>query len=139
MNHRRIAAAAGTAWFVSIPFGAFIQHGMLGRIYAANAAAFRPDPEIIRRLPIGYAVELVGFFIAAAMYARLYAGGRGIIEGLRFGALVGLMVVSFAVVWNYVTQPISAVLGVAEAFECFIAATIYGAIIGAVYRPPRAL
>jgi hypothetical protein len=70
MNHRRIAAAAGTAWFVSIPFGAFIQHGMLGRIYAANAAAFRPDPEIIRRLPIGYAVELVGFFIAAAMYAR---------------------------------------------------------------------
>ena len=53
MNYRRIAAAAGTAWFVSIPFGAFIHHGMLGGIYAANAAAFRPDPEIIRRLPIG--------------------------------------------------------------------------------------
>jgi hypothetical protein len=58
MNHRRIAAAAGTAWFVSIPFGAFIHHGMLGSIYAANAAAFRPDPEIVRRLPIGYAVQL---------------------------------------------------------------------------------
>jgi hypothetical protein len=136
MNYRRIASAAGTAWFVSIPFGAFIQHGMLGRIYAANAAAFRPDPEIIRRLPIGYAVELVGFFIAAALYARLYAGGRGIIEGLRFGALVGLTVVSFAVVWNYVTQPISAVLGVAEALGCVIAATIYDAIIGAVYTTP---
>jgi len=39
------------------------------------------------------------------------------------------------VVWNYVTQPISAILGVAEAFECLIAATIYGAIMGAVYRP----
>lgn len=96
MNYRRIAAAAGTAWFVSIPFGAFIHHGMLGGIYAANAAAFRPDPEIIRRLPIGFAVQLVGFFIAASMYARMYAGGRGILEGLRFGALVGLMLASFS-------------------------------------------
>jgi hypothetical protein len=57
MKRRRIAAAAGTAWFVSIPFGAFIHHGVFGSIYAANAAAFRPDPEIIRRLPIGYAVS----------------------------------------------------------------------------------
>jgi hypothetical protein len=138
MNQRRIAAAAGTAWFVSIPFGAFIHHGVLGGIYAANATAFRPGPEIIRRLPIGYAAQLVGFFIAASMYARLYAGGRGLIEGPRFGALVGLVLVSFVVVWNYVTQPISAVLGVAEAFECVIAATIYGAIIGAAYRSPVA-
>jgi hypothetical protein len=97
MNYRRIAAAASTAWVVSIPFGAFIQHGMLGHIYAANAAAFRPDAEIIRRLPIGYAVQLVGFFIAAVMYARLYAGGRGIIEGLRFGAEGGCFSTSSAV------------------------------------------
>lgn len=138
MNHRRIAAAAGTPWLVSIPFGAFIHHGMLGRVYAANAAAFRPDPEIIRRLPIGYAAQLVGFFIAAWMYARFYADRGGTIEGLRFGALVGLVLVSFVVVWNYVTQPISAVLGVAEALACVMAATIYGAIIGAVYRPPVA-
>ena len=138
MNHRRIAAAAGTAWFVSIPVGAFIHHGVLGSIYAANAAAFRPDPEIVRRLPIGYAAQLAGFFIAASIYARLNASGRGIFEGLRFGALVGLVLVSFAVVWNYVTQPISAVLGVAEAFECIVGATICGAIIGAVYGPPAA-
>jgi hypothetical protein len=136
MNQRRIAAAAGTAWLVSIPFNAFIHHGVLGSIYAANAAAFRPDPEIVRRLPIGYAVELVGFVIVASMYARRYAGGRGIIEGLRFGALIGLVLVSFVGIWNYVTLPISGVLGVAEAVACVFAGTIYGAIIGAVYRPP---
>jgi hypothetical protein len=48
--------------------------------------------------------------------------------------LIGLLVVSFAVVWNYVTQPISPVLGVAEAFEDIVAATMYGAIIGTVYQ-----
>jgi hypothetical protein len=134
MTRRWIAAAAGTAWLVSIPFGAFIHHGVLGPVYAANAAAFRPDPEIVRRLPIGYAAQLIGFWIAAWMYGRLYAGRRGIIEGLRFGALVGLVLVSFVVVWNYVTQPISAVLGVAEAFECAAMGTICGGIIGAVCR-----
>jgi hypothetical protein len=136
MKRRRIAAAAGTAWFVSIPFGAFIHHGVFGSIYAANAAAFRPDPEIIRRLPIGYAAQLIGFCIAAWMYSRLHSGGRGILEGLRFGALIGLVLVSFAVIWNYVTQPISAVLGVAEAFEYIVASTIYGAIIGTVCGRP---
>jgi hypothetical protein len=136
MKHGRIAAAAGAAWFASIPFGAFIHHAILGSLYAANAGAFRPDPEIVRRLPIGYAVQLVGFVGAAAVYARLYSGGRGIIEGLRFGALIGVMLVSLVVVWNYVTQPISAALGIAEALEYVVASTIYGAIIGAVYRPP---
>jgi hypothetical protein len=75
---------------------------------------------------------------AASIYARLNASGRGIVEGLRFGALVGLMVVSFVVVWNSVTQPISAVLGAAEAFDYIVGATICGAIIGAVYGPPSA-
>lgn len=81
MNHRRIAAAAGMARVVSIPLGAFVHHGPLGSLYAANAAAFRPDPEIVRRLPLGFAVQLVGFVIAASMYARQYSGGRGILEG----------------------------------------------------------
>ena len=52
--------------------------------------------------------------------------------------MVGLVLVSSVVVWNYVTLPISAALGVAEAFEYVIAATVYGAIIGAVYKPPVA-
>jgi hypothetical protein len=134
MTHRRTAAAAATAWLVSIPLGAFVHHGIFGVVYAANAAAFRPDPEIIRRLPIGYAAQLIGFWIAAWMYGRLYTGRRGIIDGLRFGALIGLVLVSFGVVWNYVTQPISAVLGVAEVFECAVTGTIYGGIIGAVCR-----
>jgi hypothetical protein len=138
MNYRRITAAAVTAWVVSIPVGAFIHHGILGRLYAANAAAFRSDPEILRRLPIAFAAELVGFIIAASIYARLYAGGRGVIEGVRFGALVGLMLVSLVVVGQYVTLPISAALGVAQAFECLIAATVSGAIIGAVYGSPVA-
>jgi hypothetical protein len=61
MNYRRIAAAAATAWLVSIPVGAVIHHGVLGGVYAANAAAFRPDTDVVHKLPIGYAAALIGF------------------------------------------------------------------------------
>ena len=135
MSYRRIAAAAVTAWIVSIPFGALIHHGVLGGVYAANAAAFRPDADIVRRLPIGYAVQLLGFFGAAFLCAETSPRPSGIVRGIRFGLLMGVVVVSFAVIWNYVTQPITALVGVAEVFECMLASSIYGAIIGAIYRP----
>ena len=135
MNYTRIAAAALIAWLVSIPLGAFMTHGILGSLYSANAAVFRPDPEVVRRLPIGYTVQLVGFFIASAMYAQKFAAKGGIVEGLRFGLLIGAGLVTFAVIWNYVTQPISLSLGVAEIIEYMVGATIYGGIIGLIYRP----
>src|SRR5215831_4939764 len=105
MNYRRIVAAGVTAWVLSIPLGACIHHGILGKVYAADAAAFRPDAEVVRRLPIGYGVQLVGFLAAALIYARLSSRRRGVVEGIRFGLLIGLLLISFAVVWNYVTQP----------------------------------
>jgi hypothetical protein len=49
--------------------------------------------------------------------------------------LMGVVVVSFAVIWNYVTQPITALVGIAEVFEYMLGSSIYGAIIGAIYRP----
>jgi hypothetical protein len=55
LNYRRVTAAAVAAWLVSIPLGTIIHHGVLGDVYAADAAAFRPDVDVVRRLPIGYA------------------------------------------------------------------------------------
>jgi hypothetical protein len=137
MSHRRLAAAAVTAWLVSIPLGAFIHHGILGSVYAADSAAFRPDGEIVRRLPVGYVIQLIGFFGAATMYAQLDSPRRGVLQGFSFGLLLGVVLISFAVIWNYVTQPISAVVGMAEVFEYMVGSMVYGAIIGAIYRPNR--
>ena len=134
-NYRRIAAAAVIAWIVSIPLGAFLHHGVLGRIYVADAVAFRPDAEVIPKLPIGYAFGLLGSFVAAFMYAEMSWRRAGIVQGIRFGLLLGVIIVSFAIVWNYVTQPITASVGLAEVFEYTLGSVIYGAIIGAVYRP----
>jgi len=134
-NYRRVAAAAITVWLVSIPFGAFLHHGVLGRIYVADAAAFRPDAEVLRRLPLGYAFALLGCFGAALMYAEMSPRRFGVVQGIRFGLLISLVIVSFAIVWNYVTQPISPAVGLAEGFEYVVSSSLYGAIIGVIYRP----
>jgi hypothetical protein len=69
------------------------------------------------------------------MYAEMESHQYGIIMGVRFGLLVGIALVSLAVIWNYVTQPISASVGIAESVEYIVASIIYGAVIGVVYRP----
>lgn len=130
MNGRRIPAAAIPAWFVSIPLGALIHHGVLGAVYAADAAAFRTDAETVRRLPIGYGVQLIGFFVAASMYARRPSRQGGTVHGLEFGLSLGVLVVAFAVVvWNYVTQPIPIRTGVFEVLEYLVVSMISGAVI----------
>ena len=134
MTIGRIAAAALVAWLVSIPLGAAIHHGLLGNVYAADTGAFRPDSEIVRRLPIGFAASLIGFVSAAALFARGRAPSGGLAAGLLFGAQLSLIIVSFAVVWTYVTQPIAIRTGVAMAFECVFGSTIYGGIIGLFCR-----
>jgi hypothetical protein len=58
------------------------------------------------------------------IYAQLDSSRRGIVQGLRFGLLHRAMLVSLAIIWNYVTQPISAIDGMAEVCEYIIAAMI---------------
>ena len=94
MNPRRIAAAAMIDWLVSIPLGAFIHHGVLGSIYARDSAAFRPDVDILQKLPLGCVFQLFGFLGATLMYAQLDSRRHGIVRGLGFGLLLGVVVVS---------------------------------------------
>lgn len=64
------------------------------------------------------------------MYAGWASRRGGAVSGLLFGLCLGVLITSFGVVWNYATQPISVLTGLAEVFECMIAPMIYSAIIG---------
>jgi hypothetical protein len=69
------------------------------------------------------------------MYAGTESRPSGIANGARLGLLIGIMVVTLAVIWNYVTAPISAVVGIAEASEYIVGSIVYGAVISMIYRP----
>ena len=135
MNFGRIAAAAVVAWLVSIAIGFVVNTYLLADLTLANAAALRPDAELMARLPIGFAFLLLGFFAFAYMYAKGYEGGGGVLEGIRFGVLAALVVIGFGVAWQYVLFPISGAFAMAMIIDAIVELAIYGAIVGAIYKP----
>lgn len=135
MNFGRIALAAVVAWAVSLPVGFLVNDVLFAGMMAANASVLRPEADIMAMLPLGFAVLLVGFFAFAYMYAKGYEGGSGVVEGLRFGFLASLVVTGFAMVWMYVSYPITSSYAIAIIADSVVEMTLYGAIVGAIYKP----
>lgn len=135
MNFARVAAAAVVAWAVSLPVGFLVNEVLLASLYAPNAAAMRPEAEMMAKLPLGFVFLLIGFFAFAYAYAKGYEGGNGVMEGLRFGLLVAVVVTGFGMIWQYVLYPITGSLAVAMIVDSILEAALYGAIVGAIYKP----
>ena len=137
MNFARVAAAAVVAWIVSIGIGFLVNEVLLADLALANAAAMRPEADLTANLPLGFAFLLLGFFAFAYAYAKGYEGGSGVVEGIRFGVTVAVIVIGFGVIWQYVVFPISGAFAAAMVVDTLVEAAIYGAIVGAIYRPAR--
>jgi hypothetical protein len=135
MNFARIAAAAVVAWIVSLPVGFLVNDVLLADIIAPNAGVLRPEAELMANLPLGFVFLLIGFFAFAYMFAKGYEGGNGIVEGIRFGVLMALVVIGFGLVWQYVMYPITAAMAAALIIDSIVELAIYGAIVGAIYKP----
>ena len=135
MNIRRVALAAVVAWALSLPIGVLVNDVLLKSIFDVNRAALRPDAEVLGRLPIGFAFLLVAYFAFAYVYAKGYEGGSGVAEGARFGVLVSLIVIGFSLIWQYVMYPITASMSAAIIIDMVVEMTIYGAVVGAIYKP----
>jgi hypothetical protein len=138
MNWSRFALAAGVAWVASLIIGYVVNEILLADLYAANAAQFRNEGDLNAGLPLGFAFMLVGFLAFTYAYAKGYEGGNGIVEGARFGLLIGVMLSCFVVIWNYVTMPLTGAYAVAGIVDYVVEYTIYGAIVGALYKPKAA-
>lgn len=111
MNVKRLAMGVVAAWVVSVGLGFFVNEVLLAGLYDANAAAYRPEAELMANLPFGF--TLVGFFIFGYMYVKGYEDGSGVGESARFGVLIGLLLSFMAVNWIWVTMPISFTLAAA--------------------------
>jgi putative flippase GtrA len=136
MNYPRIALAGFAAWLASIALGYLINDIWLFRLYQGNAWAFRRPDDVAELVPIGLGAQLLACFAFAIVYAKGYEGeGSAIGEGIRYGLVIAVMVDGFAVVWNYVTEPIATRLGMLELVARMGEFGVYGAVVGLIYRP----
>ncbi len=140
MNYSRIALAGFAAWLTSMALGYVIHDLWLLRLYQANAWAYRHAEDIRELLPIGLAGHLLGSLAFAFAYAKGYEPNRdasGIAQGIRFGLIIAIIVDGFAVVWNYVAEPIAARLGLLQILAIVGQFGLCGAIVGLIYHPSR--
>ena len=135
MNHTRVAIAAVVTWAVSLVVGFVVNDILLAGIYAPNQAVMRPEAQMTGMLPIGFVFLLLGFFSFAYMYAKGYEGGSGLAEGVRFGLCVGVLVVGFGLIWQYVLYPINGTMATAIIIDRLLESMLYGAIVGLIYKP----
>jgi hypothetical protein len=135
MNFARLTLAAVVTWVVYMVLGYVVNEILLANVLQQNAAAFRSQEAIMGGLPLGFGFGLVGFFAFAYAYAKGYEGGNGMVEGMRFGVLVGILLNCFGTVWQYVVYPISSQLFTIMLIDYIVEFAIYGMIVGYLYKP----
>ena len=74
--------------------------------------------------------------VLTVLYAMLYQGGSGLVEGARFGVLIAIFSVCSFVVHNHVNLNIGLRLTLGQAAAYFVEWTAVGTAIGLIYRPP---
>jgi hypothetical protein len=137
MNPTRIGLAAAAGFVAYFAFG-FVVFGVLPLLrneYAKYPAVYRSQADIQRVMPFGMLAMFVAMIVLAMIYAGLYRGGPGLIDGARFGTLIGVFAVCSFVIHNHVNLNIGLRLTIGQAVAYFLEWIIVGMAIGLVYRP----
>lgn len=134
MNYGRIAAAALAATVADAVYGFLVYGMLLANNFTQYPGVYRPQADA-SYMPILFGGILLAAIAASWIYAKGYEGGPGILEGLRFGGLIGAFAVGYAVVVNYATTNIGPTHAASMAVAALVEWVVAGMVIGAVYKP----
>jgi len=137
MNLTRVALA-GLGAFIAYFIAGFILFTMVPPLrneFMKYPAVYRSQDGIKSVMPYGMLAMLVAIMALAVIYAMLYKGDSGIVEGATFGVLIGIFAIGSFVVHNYVNLNIGLALTIQQAIAYFIEWVIVGIVIGLIYRP----
>ena len=132
MNVKRFIAASLAVYVISLALG-YLVHGVILRpTYDSIKNVWRPD------MPSKMWIQWLDGFIVSFLFTYIFTRGyqgRGIMEGLRFGLVIGLFVSIPTAYETYMIIPIPYYL----ALEWFLYGTAHmillGAVAAAVYKP----
>ncbi|MDQ3169364.1 MAG: hypothetical protein M3Q55_04370 [Acidobacteriota bacterium] len=139
MNYARVGLAALAVWAAWFALGFLIHGVMLADVWEGlyRDGAIRTEAMTRTVMPVGVGLALVGSLVFSYAYAKGYEGGPGMQEGLRFGVLVGLLLVAFGVGWSYVTFPVPLEFLTWMSVAMVIQFAALGMVAGLVYRKRR--
>jgi ABC-type transport system involved in cytochrome c biogenesis permease subunit len=132
MNVKRYLAASAAA-FVFIFVFEFLWHGqLLGGLYQATQALWRPQSEMGTYFPLIPLYQALLALVIVFLFTRHYEG-KGVGEGIRFGCTIGVLL-GILSASMYVFMPVPGVLALGWFVGWFIGGLGSGVIASLVYR-----
>jgi hypothetical protein len=114
--------------------GFLIHVVMLDETYKALAASFRPKEVMDSMMPIMIVSGTVVLFLFCYIFTKGHEG-KGVIEGVRYGALMGLFLAFPTSVDAYVIYPLTQELAAIWFITTLVGFMIAGAVFAAIYKP----
>src|SRR5882724_3638650 len=135
MNYSRIGLAAVAGTIVFFICGFLVFGLLIAPDFAPFAAVYRAPASMQEHSLVGMVSSFIAMFVMSIIYAKGYEGGRGLLEGFRFGTLVGLFLAFKCVAEEYMTLNIGGKLALEMAAGVLVEMAIVGMVIGMVYKP----
>ncbi len=137
MNILRLVLAALAAFVAYMGAGALV-FGLIPSLrteFLKYPAVYRDQSGQMSHMPAGMIGMFVSILSLAVLYALIYQGGSGLMEGARFGALIGVFAMGAFTLHNYVNLNIGFRLTLQQSLVYFFEWLIVGLVIGLIYRP----
>ena len=135
MNYGRLALAAVAATVVDGIYGYVVYGNIISGEFAKYPAVYRSTDAQTAYLPLMFVGLLFAMLVASYLYAKGYEGGSGLQEGMRFGVLVGLVMVGYVSGVNYAIMNIGRRMAAYYALAGLVEWVVVGMVIGFLYRP----
>ena len=135
MNLKRYIAASLAVYVIYLALGFLIHGVILAPTYQSIKGVWRPD--LTSKMWIEWMDGFLISFLFTYIFTKGYEG-KGIMEGVRFGLIVGLLISIPVAYGTYMIIPIPYYL----ALEWFLYGTaqamVLGVVAAAVYKPAEA-
>ena len=121
-------------YVVMMAIGYLIHEVMLADTYEALAAIFRPKEQMDSMMWIMILSGTAVIFLFCYIFTK-GCEGKGVVEGVRYGALMGLFLGFPTSVDAYVIYPLTQELAVIWFVSSVVGMMIGGAVFAAIYKP----
>jgi hypothetical protein len=117
--------------------GYVIHEVMMGDTYERLASIFRPEAEMNDMMWMMMVSGAITIFMFCYIFTKGYEG-KGVMEGVRFGALIGFLMAGPMAIDPHVIYPVPAEVASIWLISGIATLMIAGAVFAAIYKPDTA-
>jgi uncharacterized membrane protein len=137
IDWKKLLIAFVAVYVVGQILGYLIHQVWLAPTYASLASVWRPAADMGSKMWIMFVTSAVWSFFFCYVFARGYEG-KGLAEGVRYGAIIGLFFGISQAYDSYVIYPIPYSLALKWFLSSLAFCVVTGVVAAALYKPAKA-